>query len=257
VTAELHVAPDVAALLGADGLAKVKAALAHPVRCQTCRQQVVGRAPLSIVVELLTTPTLPTARVAFAHASCAPSQIIHGGDLLARLEAVDRAGGTAASFTLGVWGLFPHTVVMWEPSVAQAVRAGEEWTDLRISEALASGFTLAGGWDAYDGLPVAPGWRLHLQEPDFTIQSPQDAAELSGSLDDAPPGWLDIVRRERRCVAITGVGLGLGRPDHQQRLEAAMRGGQVVAGVVVLAAGSSQGPADGPANLGGTGDSKR
>jgi hypothetical protein len=247
VTAELHVAPEVAALLGADGLARARAALAQPVRCQACRQQVVGRVPLSVVVELLTSPAVPTARVAFAHASCAPSRIVHGGDLLPRLEAVDRAGGTAAAFTLGVWGLFPHTIVLWEPSVAQALKAGGEWTDVRISAALASGFTLVGGWEACDGLPVATGWRLHLQEPDFTIRSPEDAAELTGSLDAAPPGWLDIVRRERRCVAVTGVGLGLGRPDHQQRLEAAMRGGQVVAGVVVLAGPTGTGPTEEPA----------
>jgi hypothetical protein len=247
VTAELHVAPEVAALLGADGLARARAALAQPVRCQACRQQVVGRVPLSVVVELLTSPAVPTARVAFAHASCAPSRIVHGGNLLPRLEAVDRAGGTAAAFTLGVWGLFPHTVVLWEPSAAQPptrvnpeARAAEIRTSVHTPPARSA-------WAACDGLPVAPGWRLHLQEPDFTIRSPEDAAELTGSLDAAPPGWLDIVRRERRCVAVTGVGLGLGRPDYQQRLEAAMRGGQVVAGVVVLAGPTGTGPADGPA----------
>jgi hypothetical protein len=85
----------------------------------------------------------------------------------------------------------------------------EEATDPRISTFLSGGFGLlpGAGWL----FPLLEEWHIDIDEAGdlFALVDPHGFPAYSVALTEVTPSWLADVKREGKCLVLTGTGLGL------------------------------------------------
>ena len=219
----LDVSDEVRALVPAAMIERLIAMRNHTeLGCPVCRQPITPEDPMpaSVVVRVAHDP--PVIQVTHAH--CSPSYADY-------TTALARPTGNRMIYLPVVRGRTPSGVLIWEDHELTLDAESEESVDVALYRQY--GFRSSEQGVMHTSGPVLPpGWVLRLQGHDLALHAPHGQLELFEDITaTAPAGWLDDVRRLRRCLLVVGESLGLERPS-VERIDALLADGRALAAVV-------------------------
>jgi len=228
---DLRVADDVARLLGAEYVAKLRRGPAPArARCVICQ---VAEDLATTTMTVLVAPSVDNARVMFAHPRCAPSGLLPPGPgpLAGQLRTRTAIYGLA----LTVDGGPPVWVVETDIAVHRDT-AGGEVVDELLATLLGLGFALVPVLDGpvLAGLPVLTGWTARLTGGghDLLVADGGGEAIYDGGIGDVPAGWLGALVTGRRLALLATSMTGLAAADPVAGLVQAARDGRLAGGLV-------------------------
>ncbi|MFD9714444.1 hypothetical protein ACFWBR_41485 [Streptomyces sp. NPDC060006] len=228
---QLHMSPEVRALLGPEGLARAAEVSLATGQCVTCRQ------PLDGIVNMLVRTNGSFTHVVYVHDRCGPSQVIRMGDDFAPATPADGYAMTMTAAVLDHGGTDLPVLVAETVGKAYVINDGPgELTNVVASHLLAQGFHLVAR--LRQAPPQVPEWigvLLLGHGPDgsdgLLVLDPEGGQFFTGSV-ELPDGWLQLAARYGWAVLYVGsVGLDELRHDAKaatKALRAAAQAGQLV-----------------------------
>ncbi|MFD8621678.1 hypothetical protein [Streptomyces sp. NPDC059513] len=229
---QLHMSPEVRALLGPEGLARAAEVSLATGQCVTCRQ------PLDGTVNMVVRTGGTYTHVVYVHDRCGPSQVIRMGDDFAPAAPADGYAMTMTAAVLDHGGADLPVLVAETVGKAYVVSDSPtgELTNVVASHLLSQGFHLV------SRLRQAPsqaaewiGVLLLGHGPDgadgLLVLDPDGGQFFTGSV-QLPDRWLQLAARYGWAVLYVGtVGLDELRHDDKaatKALRAAAQAGQLV-----------------------------
>ncbi|MFD3907837.1 hypothetical protein ACFXOL_10990 [Streptomyces californicus] len=229
---DLHMSPEVRALLGPEGLARAAEVDLTGGQCVACRQ------PLTATVNMVVRTNGSFTHVVYVHDRCGPSQII---DMVGDFAPAAPADGYDMTMTAAVLdhGGTDLPVLVAETSVKAYLISDSptgELTNVVASYLLEQGFTLVSR--VRQAPPAVAEWvgvLLPGQGPDgidgLLILDPDGGSFFAGSV-QLPARWLQLAARYGWAVLYSGnVGLAGLRDDDKaatKALRSAAQAGQLV-----------------------------
>ncbi|MFG3207939.1 hypothetical protein [Streptomyces sp. NPDC048192] len=229
---ELHMSPEVRALLGPEGLARAAEVSLTDGRCVTCRQ------PLDGTVNMVVRTNGAFTHVSYAHDRCSRSEVIQMGPDFAPATPADGYDMTMTAAVLDHGGADLPVLVAETVGKAYVVTDNPtgELTNIVASDLLARGFHLVSR--IRQAPAQVPEWIGVLLldhgpagEDGLLILDPEGEKFFVGTV-ELPDGWLQLAARYGWAVLYVGnVGLAELRHDDKaatKALRAAAQAGQLV-----------------------------
>lgn len=199
---QILMSPEVRALLGAEGAARVRELPLAGGHCPACRRSLPVDGPVTVLLVCSATVT----NAAFAHPDCLPSQVIDAPDGAATRDAVDM---TMTAVMLEHHGVMLPTLLaelVGAAYVAQGPGNDGDLTNLLVSASLERGFELV--TQLGDTPADAPDWSATLAPAaspltGLRIHEPSGDTLYDGTI-RPPTGWRTAVDRDGWCVLYTG-----------------------------------------------------
>jgi hypothetical protein len=232
----IHASPVVAALVGAELLARLRGEACRLYNCCACGRPGLSDAePTTVIVERYARGSV---RVRLAHAGCADSQIVECSADAPDLASLGRVLSKSAVLEYASDPPFRPLLIV-EPRIGLSERtAGGERVNLVMSCLLDQGFTMlrTGG-----EFPCpAEGWLLRLAANSARLLTPAGIVAYEGGITQ-PGSWRELVHRAAACVVLIGaIGLSsypgdeLTTLDLRRLLNHAARAGELAGAVVAV-----------------------
>jgi hypothetical protein len=219
----LEVGKDVAAVLRPEEAARLDELLAlERLRCFVCGEWMEPGHSVAASVSISEDGDAVIAE--YAHASCAPSRAD-----LARLVVLAQAQPQGIAYRQA---RHPQAgpVLLWERQLDIRVRGLESG---EVSLYLDSEW-----WDEFhlpradEPVRLLSRWRLEPDGADLILRRDASIVErFHGSMEEAPPGWLEALTESGFCLLIVGSQLGLDQPG-AEAIQRAIRAGHALLGLV-------------------------
>ncbi|MCQ8194628.1 hypothetical protein [Streptomyces rugosispiralis] len=228
---DLHMSPEVRALLGPEGLARAAEVSLTDGQCVTCRQ------PLDGTVNMVVRTNGSFTHVVYVHDRCGPSEVIPMGPDFAPAAPADGYDMTMTAAVLDHGGADLPVLVAETVGKAYIVQDGPgELTNVVASHLLGQGFHLVSR--LRQAPPQVPEWVGVLLlghgpagEDGLLVLDPEGGKFYAGSV-DLPDGWLTQAARYGWAIFYVGnVGLTAPRQDARTTVKAlrtAAQAGQLV-----------------------------
>jgi hypothetical protein len=133
----------------------------------------------------------------------------------------------------------PRAVLLWEGSSILRV-TGAEGTlrDPHLDHMLAHGFVAADGALDVLSAPTTSQWSLRGEGPGrLSLVGPNGPLETFDDVEQvAPPGWVETLGEDGRCLVVYGSQLGLEQPD-LERVNKVIQAGRAAVATVPCAQG--------------------
>lgn len=117
----------------------------------------------------------------------------------------------------------PRAMLLWEASVIVRIPGAQgAQGDPGLNHMLAHGFVAADGALDVLSAPLTSQWSLRREGPDqLSLVGPDGPLETFDDVERVvPPGWIDALEEEQRCLVVYGSQLGLERFDADRVNEA-------------------------------------
>ncbi|MER5876145.1 hypothetical protein ABT119_09475 [Streptomyces sp. NPDC001910] len=236
---ELHISPEIRALLGPEGLARAAEVSLVDGQCVTCREVLQGR------VNMVLRTGGSFTHVLYVHDRCGPSEVVPMGPDFAPAAPADGYDMTMTAAVVDHGGAALPVLVAETVSKAYIVNEGPgELTDIVTSHLLGRGFTLVSR--LRQAPPQVPEWVAVLLlgqgpagEDGLMILDPGGERFFAGTV-DLPDGWLTQAARYGWAVLYVG-NAGLAGRRHDDRagakaLRVAGQSGDLVGARIIIGA---------------------
>jgi hypothetical protein len=227
MAAPIHIADDVAALLGAEVVAQLRTRRAPQARCHVCNNPLADR-PATVVVRLHPGPGgTPVAHVVLADPACQPSTIVPATAPRAEPGTDDDVDIVAGTRTRR-----PHAVLVVDALVGVTGITSVGPVDLRVSALLRSGWTLLRTPDLdHVDVPVAGGWTATRRGPHLHVAHRDGLVLFDGHCGPAP-AWDHHLATDGHLLAVFGTRIGLAASDPTTAIDRAAATGDLVAATI-------------------------
>jgi hypothetical protein len=243
----LHIAAEIVEQLPAEQLNQVVDMREHTeLVCTVCHVTIAPESDETVeVIALLGPARLLVIR--YAHEECKPSGVYELEDPPdeGSAEVGDADPEAPPEGALLTWvpvlrpeGV-PRAVLLWEGSSILRV-PGAEGTlrDPHLDHMLAHGFVAADGALDVLSAPLSSQWSLRAEGPGrLSLVGPNGPLETFDDVEEvAPPGWVQTLGEDGRCLVVYGSQLGLERPE-VERINVAIQASQTAVATVPYAQG--------------------
>jgi hypothetical protein len=243
----LNIAAEILEQLPAEQLNQVVDMREHTeLVCTVCHGTIAPESDETVEVIALVGPARLLV-IRYAHEECKPSGVYELEALPD--EGIEEVGDADAEAppegALLTWvpvlrpeGV-PRAVLLWEGSaIVRVTGEGGTLRDPHLDHMLAHGFVAADGALDVLSAPVTSQWSLRAEGPDrLRLVGPDGPLETFDDVQEvAPPGWVQTLDEDGRCLVVYGSQHGLERPD-LERINVAIQASQTAVATVPYAQG--------------------